>query len=224
MTDDDKRVQSGWTAATFLACACAAAGLGPSEARAGCGDVMVERVDWTEVVFGPDSRPLEAKLHGAIGWEYSPDFWRSHPVGGKVLGYVHLGCREGDSSCGPQLGAFVALEGTREPLYFSGNFTEDLPAVAHREGEASVAFLGPPWPDNPSISGNAQNPDVWPAVLAMPANAGPSSKPKPATPAHEEDPAAPGGVGCASAGGVPALALAFIALGAWVRRRGRFGR
>jgi hypothetical protein len=155
---------------TCLGIACTGAVLNlalPAESRAGCGDAMVMRVDSQRAKFADDGEPLSVELHGAVGWEASPDSWSTHPIGGALLGYVHLGCPGADRVCSGELKRFSALVGTDQPLTFSGQFVKDQPPEGiHAEGASSVATL-PPWPNSPSTGGTPLNRELWPTVQRL---------------------------------------------------------
>ena len=66
---------------------------------------------------------------------------------------------------------FVKLAGTANPLVGGGRYAEAPPQGLHKEGETSVADLGPQWPNNlHSSTVSASNPKLWPEVQAMPLN------------------------------------------------------
>ncbi len=145
--------------------------LAPSDTWAGCGDAMVARIDVADVLaFDEGHRePIEARLHGAFGWEKSTDGWSTHPIGGKQLGFVHLSCKKDDVQCAADLGKLVLLAGTGKPMAGAGRYAEAPPEGLHLEGEKSVAALGPYWPNGfRGGGGTGSNPMLWPEVQQMP--------------------------------------------------------
>lgn len=152
------------------------------DANAGCGDVACGRVDWTEVTDMDQGAPAAAKLHGAYAWEASPDFWGTHPLAGTVSGYFWLTCLSPSGTnavCKGQLAAEMAKAGTDMTLTVNGNYfdadagTAVRPAGLFVEGEgASPTPLG-----GLVLGGMPANPEVCPAALGLPRNAGDAAAP-----------------------------------------------
>jgi hypothetical protein len=154
-------------------------------------------VDWTEVTDSRQGATVAAKLHGGFAWEASPDFWSTHPMGGKVDGLLWVTCIAAngsiDSGCVSLLGESLASAGTSTPVLFSGTYYDpdakrvlrpiglfDADASAHPVFYAEVG-LGSHGPINPN---------VCPAAFAL-GNDGDAGGLLPSTPAKDAGAATP---------------------------------
>jgi hypothetical protein len=137
-------------------------------AEAGCGDVGVGRIDWTEVTLDGAAKPKEARLHGAFAWEGS-EAWQTHPISGTLLGFVHVACDGTVADCSDRIAQLVAVAGTKSLVYFTGRFYGlERPPQVFPEGGVSTAITAPY--DFPSLTGNPNNPQLGETALALPLN------------------------------------------------------
>jgi hypothetical protein len=140
-------------------------------AWAGCGDGACGRVDWTEVTETRGGNPVAVKFHGGYAWESSPDFWATHPLGGKISGYLWLTCTaDGDPqpACLTQLNGEMAKAGTDTPIKFNGSyFSQDAgvvrPPGLFEEGESAA-------PERLQLGGGPINAQICPTAFALPEN------------------------------------------------------
>ncbi len=164
---------------TFSRLAGTAAGLvvlAPSTASAGCMDGGCGRIDWTEVTAGTQAKPLAAKLHGAFAWESSNGWGDGHPLGGSLVGYVHMTCESLGSGtllqCTTTLQEQMSLAGTTGEFRFGGQFYDyDTGKATQPEFLWSEDEEGTPAPPNTFNLGMSPfNDAVCPTAFALPEN------------------------------------------------------